>query len=366
MPTVPYIIALLAGLGITILLTPLSLWAARRYGLMDQANPNHPGNLQSTPLPRAGGLAMYGAFIISTLLLVHPLTIPIIAIIIAAGLNILIGTLDDHHSIHPFIRLSTLALSGVIVILAGITIPFTTNPFHSLEGQNTLLNLSTYSWHLALGTWHLQFHPLSDGIALLWIVWLINSLNWSKGIGGQLSGLSAIAAITLGGTALMFTAGNPAQFTTATLCFIVAGCALGFLPFNFPPEKQLPGYGASSFLGLMLAVLSILSGAKLAAAILVLGIPTIDGIITVIRRLAQGKLPIWGDSSHLYHKLLNIGFSKRQIVALYWITTAIFGALALALSGQQKIYAFATIGILIIATFLTISYLLARQHRLNS
>jgi UDP-GlcNAc:undecaprenyl-phosphate GlcNAc-1-phosphate transferase len=143
----------------------------------------------------------------------------------------------------------------------------------------------------------------------------------------------------------------------------VAGCALGFLPFNFPPEKQLPGYGASSFLGLMLAVLSILSGAKLAAAILVLGIPTIDGLITVFRRLAQGKLPIWGDSSHLYHRMLRLGLSKRQIVIFYWISTAIFGVLALALSGQQKVYAFAIVGVLIIATFLTVSYLLTRQKQ---
>ncbi len=362
-----YLLVLLLGAILTIALTPLALWIARRFDLIDYPSPNHPGNLQTKPLPRAGGLAMYGAFVIGTILLIHPLTPTIIAILFAAGLNVLIGTLDDKHSIHPLVRLGTLTLSALIVIAAGVTIPFITNPIAALTGQNWLIYLNQLTWTLDAGRWTLSISLLADGLALIWILWLINSLNWSKGIGGQLSGISAIAAITLGGTALLFTAGNPAQFTTATLCFLIAGCAIGFLPFNFPPEKQLPGYGASSFLGLILAVLSMLSGAKLAAAILVLGIPTIDGIITVIRRLAQGKSPIWGDSNHLYHKLLNIGLSRRHIVLLYWLTTAILGALALLLSsGQQKIYAFVIAGVLLVATFLTVSYLIARQKKLPS
>jgi UDP-GlcNAc:undecaprenyl-phosphate GlcNAc-1-phosphate transferase len=356
-----YMLAFLLALSLTILFSPISLWVARKFNFIDPALPTHPGNLQTKPLPRAGGLAMYAAFVLSVLLLVHPLTVPIIAILAAAGLNVAVGTLDDRRSIHPFVRLGALALSALIVIAAGITIPYVTNPFAAVTDKNWLIYLNDITWTLHLDVWSWAIRPLADGLALLWIVWLINTLNWSKGIGGQLSGITAIAALTLGGTALMFTAGNPAQFTTALLCFIVAGCALGFLPFNFPPERQLPGYGASSFLGLMLAVLSMLSGAKLAAAVLVLGIPTIDGIITIIRRLAQGKSPIWGDSNHLYHKLLNLGLSKRQIVIGYWAVTALLGSLALSLHGKQKIYAFAIVGFGIIAFFLTVSYLIARR-----
>lgn len=355
-----YAIALLLALALTVALSPLVMRWARTYGFMDQANPSHPGNLQTKPLPRAGGVAMYVAFVIATLLLIHPLSIQIWAIIVAAGLSVVVGTLDDKYNLSPYVRLGTLAISGLIVIAAGITIPYITNPLAIITNQNWLLYLNT--WTISLGP--IVLHPLADAIALFWIMWLINSLNWSKGIGGQLSGISAIAALTLAGTALMYSPGNPAQFTTALLCFIVAGCALGFLPFNFPPEKQLPGYGASSFLGLMLAVLSMLSGAKLAAAILVLGIPTIDGIITVARRLGQGKLPIWGDSAHLYHRFLALGLSKRQIVVLYWVVTAVFGIVALALSGAQKMYAFVIIAVLIIATFLTVSYLIKRRKRL--
>jgi UDP-GlcNAc:undecaprenyl-phosphate GlcNAc-1-phosphate transferase len=368
------VIAFVVGLALTILFTPLALALARRFALIDYAVPGHPGTLQTKPLPRAGGVAMYLAFVVATLLLVHPLTSTIVAILFAAGINVAIGTLDDRRSIHPLVRMGTLAISGIIVILAGVTIPFITNPFAGVTGKNFLIYLNQIAWILpmpsdlcrlaVLPSCRLLIHPLADGLALFWILWLINSLNWSKGIGGQLSGISAIAALTLGGTALMFTSGNPAQFTTATLCFILAGCALGFLPFNFPPERQLPGYGASSFLGLILAVLSMLSGAKLAAAILVLGIPTIDGIITIVRRLAQGRLPIWGDSNHLYHKLLNLGLTKRQIVSLYWLVTGLLGFLALELSGKQKIYAFVAAGVLIAAVFLTVSYLIVRQKRL--
>jgi UDP-GlcNAc:undecaprenyl-phosphate GlcNAc-1-phosphate transferase len=359
-----YLIALLAGAALTVAFTPAALWLARRFDLMDYPAANKPGNLQSKPLPRAGGVAMYLAFVLATLFLVQPVSSRIMAILVAAGINVLVGTLDDRKSIHPVIRLGTLTLSAVIVIAAGVTIPYTTNPIAALTDQNWLIYLNTQVFDFQFPGFGIHIHPLADGLALLWIVWLINSLNWSKGIGGQLSGISAIAALTLAGTALMFTAGNPAQYTTAALCFILAGCALGFLPFNFPPEKQLPGYGASSFLGLMLAVLSMLSGAKLAAAILVLGIPTIDGIITIVRRAAVGKSPIWGDSNHLYHKLLNLGLSKRQIVISYWVVTVLLGGLALALSGSQKLYAMISVGVIIIAVFLTVSYLIARRRNL--
>lgn len=356
-----YLAALLLGAILTIALTPVTMWLARRFDLIDYPGTN-PGTLQTKPLPRAGGLAMYAAFVVATVILAQPISAQLIAILAAAGLNVVVGTLDDRRSIHPLIRLGTLAVSGIIVILAGVTIPYITNPLAALTGQNWLIYLNHIEWSFDIGQLSLTIHPLADGLALLWILWLINSLNWSKGIGGQLSGISAIAALTLAGTALMFTAGNPAQFTTALLCFILAGCALGFLPFNFPPEKQLPGYGASSFLGLMLAVLSLLSGAKLAAAILVLGIPTIDGIITIIRRMAKGKSPIWGDSNHLYHKLLNLGLSKRQIVLSYWLVTAVLGGLALALSGSQKLYAIVSVAVLLVAIFLTVSYIISRQR----
>ena len=244
-----YAIATLLAFSLTIVLTPLSIRLAKRFDLIDYAKPGHPGVLQTKPLPRAGGLAMYAAFVVSLLILL-PLTPQLVAIVIAAGINVLVGTLDDRYNLSPYLRLGTLALSAIIVILAGATIPWVTNPFAAVTDENWLIYLN--QWQISLGPIPLTLHPIADGLALFWIMWLINSLNWSKGIGGQLSGISAIAAFTLAGTALMFTAGNPMQYTTATLCFIVAGCALVFLPFNFPPEKQLPGYGASSFLGLRL------------------------------------------------------------------------------------------------------------------
>lgn len=346
-----YLLALLLGLGLTIAFTPLALWLARKYDFIDYPTRNHPAILQTKPLPRAGGVAMYLAFVVGCLLLVQPMTSELWIILVAAGINVAVGTLDDRFDIHPLLRLGTLGVSALIVVVgAGVSIPYLTNPSAAVTDQNWLIYLSGWSGGL---------------LAVLWIVWLINSLNWSKGIGGQLSGISAIAAMTLGGVALLFTAGNEAQYTTALLCFLLAGCALGFLPFNFPPERQLPGYGASSFLGLMLAVLSMLSGAKLAAAILVLGIPTIDGLIAIVRRTSQGKLPIWGDRAHLYHKMLDLGLSKRQIVLSYWLVTAVLGLVALILSGQQKIYALAIVAVVITASFLTISYLLVRKKRLD-
>ena len=101
----------------------------------------------------------------------------------------------------------------------------------------------------------------------------------------------------------------------------------------------MPGYSGKSLAGYFLAVLSILSGAKVATMILVLGVPMADAVIAIGRRVSQGHSPVWGDRGHLHHKLLDLGFSKRQIAAFYWLFSAILGAGALFLNSTQKFYA---------------------------
>jgi UDP-GlcNAc:undecaprenyl-phosphate GlcNAc-1-phosphate transferase len=125
---------------------------------------------------------------------------------------------------------------------------------------------------------------------------------------------------------------------SATLSFIIAGASLGFLLFNFYPAKIFPGYGATAIY-LLLAVASILSGAKLATAILVMGVPMTDGAFTILRRILTGHSPFWHDKKHLHHLLLNLGFGQRRIALFYWVISAILGALSLILSSKGKLFA---------------------------
>jgi UDP-GlcNAc:undecaprenyl-phosphate/decaprenyl-phosphate GlcNAc-1-phosphate transferase len=129
------------------------------------------------------------------------------------------------------------------------------------------------------------------------------------------------------------------------LSFGLAGAYLGFLPHNFYPQKIMPGYSGKSLAGYFLAVLAILSGAKLATVILVLGIPMIDGIWAIIRRLYYKKALWKGDAGHFHHHLLRAGWGRRRISVFYWLVSLGLGILALSLNSQQKPWAFLLVGI---------------------
>lgn len=109
----------------------------------------------------------------------------------------------------------------------------------------------------------------------------------------------------------------------------------------------MPGYGGGSLGGYMLAVLAILSGGKVATAILVLGVPMMDAAYTIARRLYQKRSPVWADRGHLHHKLIALGWGKRKIALFYWLVSAILGAAALSLNSQQKFFTIILVGVVV-------------------
>jgi UDP-GlcNAc:undecaprenyl-phosphate GlcNAc-1-phosphate transferase len=100
----------------------------------------------------------------------------------------------------------------------------------------------------------------------------------------------------------------------------------------------MPGFSGSTLAGYLLAVLSILSTTKVGTLMVVLGIPLVDTGYTITRRIISGKSPFWGDRGHLHHKLLDSGFSKRQVTLFYWLLTLILGLIALNLNASYKLY----------------------------
>jgi UDP-GlcNAc:undecaprenyl-phosphate GlcNAc-1-phosphate transferase len=178
---------------------------------------------------------------------------------------------------------------------------------------------------------------LADLLALIWIVWCMNMINWSKGLDGQLPGMVVIAAIVIGILSFRF-ADDVTQWPVVILAAITAGAYLGFLPWNFYPQKMMPGYGGGALAGYLLAVLSILSGAKLATLMLVLAVPMIDAVYVMINRIRHKRSPVWGDRSHFHHRLMDLGWGKRRIAAFYWLVTGILGIIALQLNARQKAF----------------------------
>ena len=300
--------------------TPLFLIFIKKLGIIDDPKKHkHPAILHKKPVPRGGGIPLFIGVVIAGAIFLWPPNEIAIAVFFAGFIALVVGLLDDKFDISPYIRFATNILSALIVVSAGITVSFITNPF----GGILFLN---------------QIEFLPQLISIVWIVWVMNMLNWSKGVDGQMPGIVAISAIVIGMLSLRFPIIDEPSLISAKLSFMIAGASLGFLIFNFYPAKIFPGY-SSTAIYLLLATVSILSSAKLATAILVMGVPMMDGIFTVARRLLTGRSIFWHDKKHLHHLLLSLGFSQRAIALFYWLFSAILGSLALVLTSKGKLFA---------------------------
>lgn len=323
---------------ITIIATPISLIFIKKLGLFDDPKTHkHPAIIHTKPIPRGGGIPLFIGITLTGLFFI-PITKIVIALFIAMLISLIVGILDDKFDISPYLRFVVNILVAGIVVASGVGVPFITNPYGGI------IYLSSVRIPLDLFGHHLL--ALSDLVALIWIVWVINMLNWSKGVDGQMPGIVAISAIVIGILSLRFGTKDQVSLINANLSFIIAGASLGFLIFNFYPAKIFPGYSAT-VVYLILSVVSILSSAKLATAILVMGVPMTDGIFTIIRRILTGRSPFWHDKKHLHHLLLSLGVGQRRIAFFYWTISGVLGTLALLLSSKLKLFAIIMVVIIV-------------------
>lgn len=310
-------------------------WYQKRRWLDNPTHTPHAKKTHSTPVPRGGGLVVFAGILIASLLFLD-LDVYLTAILIGAGLLTAVGVLDDIFDIHPIIRLGAGLLASLIVVGAGIGIAYVSNPL----GPG-VIPLSSPTLTLSVLGEQREIWIVSSLFAVFFILWNMNVLNWAKGVDGQLPGFVSIAAIFIGLLSLRFQ-DDPTTFNTAHLSFIVAGAYLGLLIWNWYPQKMMPGYGAGSLAGFFLSVLAILSGAKVATTLMVLAIPTADGIFTIARRILAGKSPLWGDRGHLHHKLMDLlGWGRQRIAVFYWSASLLLGVASLFLDTIGKLAVFA-------------------------
>ena len=340
------------------LFTVPTIYFAKKFRLVtDKKIRIHPAHTHTGLIPRGGGIPLFlGVFLTSLFFINFDKTL--IAIFGAGTLALIVGVLDDKYDISPYIRFLLNILCAIIVVSVGVNISFITNP---LGGILFLDKLSFPINFLGFGI----LITAADTIAVIWIVWVMNMLNWSKGVDGQMPGVVAISGIIIGLLSLRFEALDAQTLLAANLSFIIAGSALGFLIYNFHPAKIFPGYGATSIY-LLLAVVSILSSAKLATAILVMGVPLADGVFTIIRRVATGHSPFRHDKKHFHHLLLEMGFGQRRIALFYWIISAILGSLALILTSRGKLFAIIMVVILVGGALFFLNLMLRGRNDKNS
>lgn len=339
-------------------ITPLFIPILKKLEIMDDPKKHkHPAILHKNPIPRGGGLPFFLGVLIASLAFL-PLTKTTIFLYAGSFLALVVGILDDKFDLSPYLRFGLNTLSAIIVVAGGISIPFVTSPFGGT------LHLDFFTIPLQLFNLSILVTP-SAIISVIWFVWVMNMLNWSKGVDGQMPGIIVVSAVVIGLLSLRFPVVTQIDIISAKLSFILAGAALGFLLYNFYPAKIFPGYGATAIY-LLLAAVSILSSVKLATAILVMGVPMIDGAITILRRVLSGKSPFWHDKKHLHHLLLHLGLGQRKVALFYWIFSAILGSLSLFLSSKGKLFAVIMIIIVVGGSLLFLHFALEKKNEINN
>ena len=347
-----FIIPVLLSFFVSYALTPLVIRLAWKFDLIDDPEKNkHEKVIHKKKTPRAGGLAIFLSIIVSILFL-FKIDQHLIGIILGLVVLVIVGILDDKYNLNPYLRILLLLIATSMPIVSGIGIAFINNP---ITGQ--LVDLSYPRFNFTLLGQERSFWILSDLFAFFWIFTLMNFINWgAKGVDGQLSGVMFIASLTIAILSLRFSA-DVTEWPVSVLASITAGAFLGFLPYHKYPQKIMPGFSGSTIGGYMLGVLSILTTTKVGILAIVLAVPLIDSGYTVIRRLLQGKSPVWGDRGHLHHRLLDkAGLTKPQIAYFYWIATAVLGGIALFLNSEFKLYTIIGLVFLIGGLILWLTY----------
>lgn len=336
------------------LLTPVAIAIARRVGAIDE--PDSARRVHRLPVARLGGLAVGATFVLVGIVAVSvghanwpddiartaqdpDVVAKVVALFVGVVVAMILGFIDDRWQIRARYQLMGQIALAVIALAGGILFVQIANPFQFLGDAfgDANLDLSEILQYRVDAGFVIQ--PVPILLTTLWIVGMINCINWIDGLDGLSTGVSLIAALTLG--VISITA-LPIEPLVALLCAVLAGSLAGFLPWNFHPARVFIGTAGVMVVGYVLAVLSILGTAKVAVALLVLGVPIIDTFWIIIRRLATGASPFEADRGHLHHRLLDLGLTHRGAVLLIYAIAAALGisGLLLSSSGAGPLYAF--------------------------
>ncbi|MSR68237.1 undecaprenyl/decaprenyl-phosphate alpha-N-acetylglucosaminyl 1-phosphate transferase [Candidatus Saccharibacteria bacterium] len=346
------------GLGIAFLVSALLIPIVKRLAIKIGAvdNPEESARkLHKTVIARAGGLAIYVAFILVSIALMGSFSRQFIGLVVAGTMVLAIGLVDDIKRLSPWLKLSVQVLAAIVASVGfGITIESITNPL----GET--LSFYQPNVNIALLGLSLSFNWVAVLLAIFWLVGMTNTINFLDGIDGLSGGVSAIAA---GVIFLLAVSQKVNQPETAMIAIILMGSCLGFLIYNFYPAKIFNGDSGAYFLGMTLGILAIFSGAKLATAALVLGLPILDAIWAVVRRLAHKQSPFTADRGHLHYMFLDAGFSQRQAVLCIYMICLIFGLIGILGSTHQKVIGI--IAMLVVMALLLVGLTYAKKRKLG-
>ncbi len=330
-----------AALIIAALTTPLVARFARLHGVVDA--PDGARKLHAKATPLLCGVAIYFGFAIPTLIVLGvsdhvtsgEIDVRHVLGVLAGGLVLMVGgALDDRYNLRPKFAVIAPIIAACIVVAVGISVDKITNP---LGGTIAIAS------------------SLSSVLVFVWILGMTYTTKILDGLDGLSGGVTAIGAAMIAALALSTAYFQP---DVALLALIFLAAIIGFLLWNWHPARVFMGEGGSTFLGFTLGSLAVISGSKVATALLVMGIPALDVGIVIIRRLLARKHPFaTADRLHVHHLLLRLRLNEGQAVIAYCAVALALGITGLMASSWQKI---AVLGILAVVVSILVHHILKR------
>lgn len=342
------LLTLITAIVVCFAMTPLVRSFAVRVGAVDVPKDNR--RMHDHPIPRQGGLAIFLGFLVAVVLFAD-LDRQVQGILLGSVIIVTVGAIDDIVPLPALLKFFIQILAAGVAVLFGVRFEFIANPFF---------------W---TGTTYINFGVWSIPITIFWIVGITNSINLIDGLDGLACGVSAISSLTFLAITIVLR-----QFNVAVLLAAILGACLGFIPYNFNPAKIFMGDTGALLLGYVLSTVSVIGLFKFYTIIsftvplLALALPIFDTCFAIIRRLLKGQNPMSPDRGHFHHRLIDMGLSQKQSVAVLYAISAVLGlsAVLIATSGAMKalILAFAFCVAIIIGITLLRSYdeKLEKQH----
>ena len=352
-----YLIPAIISFAIAVTLVPMVKKFAFKVGAVDKKPDKNSRKIHTKNMARGGGIAIYIAFLVTTLVFLPEHNLNYWGLIVASTIVLLIGFADDIMPLNPWLKLSVQITAAVLAYsIFGIRIEAISNPAGQailFVDPDLIINVLNYS---------IEINILGLLLTSVWLVGMTNTMNFVDGIDGLSGGIAAIASIIMFFLAFKL---DSSQAQTAMISIILFGGCIGYLIYNFHPAKIFNGDSGAYFLGMSLGIIAIFSGAKLATAALVLGVPIIDAVWSAIRRILAGKSPFTADRGHLHFLLLDAGFTQRQAALLIYAICLVFGAIALVASPEQKIIAIFSLVLIILLLLILLSNVI-KNKRSNS
>lgn len=335
---VSFAVVFVLSSGLSLVLTAQSQRLGVRWGIVDIPRDRHK---HPVAVSKFGGFGMYVAFTVAVIVAQFlPVVrtddkevVRLVGLLFGGAFLFVFGILDDKYEFSALPQYLAQLIAAAIAVLFLIFIEGFNNPF---------TGSLTPEWP----------YVVTVTLTLAWLGFMMNTVNWLDGLDGLAAGVGSVAAVMI----FFHAAFRLDQVSVSLLPLALFGATLGFLPFNFHPARVFMGSNGALFLGYTVGVLGIIGGAKMATVLLVMGLPLLDVVWQIMRRVRAGKNPAIGDRGHVHYRLLALGFSVRQIVIGYYVFCTLFGAIALMTASRVfKLIALMVLVLVVIGGFALLS-----------